>query len=191
MASANTWVGVDNFYTFLTTLPSLENKRGRLTNYTVSPASPTSPISPASDHTLVNPPPLSRAHPQPGARVESVEHTRAHRNSYAKERPSVHTTPQKPDYQLRCASIAVPRPPEFCRPQIAANKDNDGLFSLSSSSISEVPSSSSTYSESTITSLPSERKLSRTSPPYAFSTPQPSRCLCNDHRPSANFPRTA
>ena len=165
MANANTWVSMDHFYAFLTTLPSLENKRGRLPNYNVSPASPISPISPASDHTLVNPPPMTRARSQPGARVESVEYTRARRNSYAKERPSVHATPKKPDYQLRRrASIAVPCPPVFHRSPTAVNEDRSDLFSLSSSSISEVSSSSSTCSESTITSLPSEYKSSQTSP---------------------------
>lgn len=77
----------------------------------------------------------------------------------------MHTTPKKPDYQLRRrASVAVPHPPVFSRPQIEAN-ENGGLPPLlTSSSISEMSSASSVCSESTIASLPSEYKSSRTSP---------------------------
>lgn len=155
---------MDHFYAFLSTLPSLENQRGRLPNYTVPPPSPTSPTSPISDETLVNPPPL-RARSQSRVRTVPVEHVRARRNSYAKERPSVHATPKKPDYQLRRrASVVVPGPPVFFRPKIEP-KENEGFSTfLASSSSSETSSASSACSESTITSLPSEYKSSLTSP---------------------------
>ncbi|KAF9647817.1 hypothetical protein BDM02DRAFT_3116414 [Thelephora ganbajun] len=156
---------MDHFYAFLFTLPGLENKRGRLPSYTVPPPSPTFPTSPTSDHTLVNPPQTSRTRSQSEVRTESVEHIRARRNSYAKERPSVHATPKKLDYQpRRRASMAVPRPPAFSRPQIETN-ENGGLSSpLTSSSISEMSSASSACSESTVASLPSEYKSPHTSP---------------------------
>jgi len=156
---------MDHFYAFLSTLPSPENRRGRLPNYTVPPTSPTSPTSPASDETFVNPPPSSRTRSQSRVKTESVEYFRARRNSYTKERPSVHATPKKPDHQLRRrASVAVPRPPVFSRPQIES-EENRGLSPfLTSSSASETSSGSSACSESTITSLPSEYKSSRTSP---------------------------
>ena len=159
---------MDHFYAFLSTLPSLENRRGRLPIYTVPPpppTSPTSPTSPASDETLVNPPPPLRTRSQSGVKTESVEHIRARRNSYAKERPSVHATPKKPDYQLRRrASVAVPHPPIFSQPKIES-KETEGLSSLlTSCSNTETSSGSSACSDSTITSLPSEYKSSHTSP---------------------------
>ena len=156
---------MDHFYAFLSTLPSLENKRGRLPNYTVLPPSPTSPTSPTSDQTLVNPPPSLRTRSQSRTKSDSVEHIRTRRNSYAKERPSVHATPKKPDYQLRRrASVAVPRPPVFSRPQIEPEANEGFPMLLTSSSISEMSSGSSACSESTISSLPSEYKSSHTSP---------------------------
>ena len=157
---------MDHFYAFLATLPGPEDKRGRLPIYTVPPPPPGSPTSPTSDQTLVGPPVSSRARPQSKVRAGSAEQIRARRNSYAKERPSVHATPKKPDHHLRRrASVSVPRPPVFSRPQLEANSDNRGLSSvLTSSSISETSSSSSACSESTMTSLPSEYKSSKTSP---------------------------
>ena len=158
---------MDHLYAFIMTLPSPENRRGRLPVYTVPPPSPTSPISPTSDQTLVNPPETSHIHPQSTANTEeSAQQIRARRNSYAKERPSVHTTPRKPDYYLRRrASMSVPRQPIFSRPETERNEDDGGLSTLlASSPISEVSSSSSSCSESTITSLLSEYKSSQTSP---------------------------
>ena len=153
---------MDHFYAFLSTLPSPENKRGRLPNYTVPPPSPTSPTSPASDQTFVDPPPSSRTRSQSRVRTEP-KHARTRRNSYAKERPSVHATPKKPDYQLRRrASVAAPHPPIFSRPLIEPEENRV----LSSPLIppSEMSSASSVCSESTIASLPSEYKSSHTSP---------------------------
>ena len=156
---------MDHFYAFISTLPSLENKHGRLPEYTVPPPSPTSPTSPTSDQTLVHPPPSSRTRSQSRTKTESVEHTRTRRNSYAKERPSVHATPKKPDHQLRRrASVAVPHPPVFSRPQIEAEENRGYPMLLTSSSISDMSSASSTCSESTMSSLPSEYKSSLTSP---------------------------
>ena len=157
---------MDHFYAFLATLPSLEERRGRLPNYTGPPLSPTSPITPTSDCTLVNPPVSSRTRSQSTVKTESVEPVRGRRNSYAKERPSVHATPKKSDYYLRRrASVSLPRPPVFSLPHIGLNEDNrEPQTPPTSSSISETSSSSSPCSESTITSLPSEYKSSRTSP---------------------------
>ena len=156
---------MDHFYAFLSTLPSLENQRGRLPIYTVPPPPPTSPTSPTSDETLVNPPLSSRTRSQSGVKKESVECIRARRNSYAKERPSVHATPKKPDYQLRRrASVAVPHPPIFTRPKTEPKEDEEFSRFLTYSSTSGMSSASSACSESTITSLPSEYKSTQTSP---------------------------
>lgn len=156
---------MDHFYAFISTLPSLENKRGRLPNYTVPPPSPTSPTSPTSDQTFVNPPPSSRTRSQSRTKIESAEHTRTRRNSYAKERPSVHVTPKKPDHQLRRrASVAAPHPPVFSPPLVEPEENRGHPMLLTSPSISEMASGSSTCSESTINSLPSEYKSSLTSP---------------------------
>ena len=130
------------------------------------PLSPTSPISPASDCTLVDPSAPSHICSKSTVRAESIECARGRRNSYAKERPSVHATPKKPDHlRRRRASVSLPRPPVFSQPQTEVNRDNRELSSpLTSSVISEASSSPSTCSESTITSLPSEYRSSKTSP---------------------------
>ena len=165
VANANTWVSVDHFYAFLA---SREDKRGGLPDYAAVPLSPmpsTSPTSPTSDQTLVNPPRSSRTRSQSRVRIEPVENVRGRRNSYAKERPSVHATPKKTDYQLRRrASISVPRQPVFVRPQMEPEQSGGLSPRLNSSSPSDTSSTSSGCSNSTITSLPSEYKSSLTSP---------------------------